>query len=578
MAIKSISFENLRGQTRTVKVKAVNLVYGRNGSGKSTLREALTFVFCGCDSVGTRNPTHLISKDKDNMSISVETDKAVISRTLTRKGSSTLRVDRNGAGSTYTQSKFEELVGKPDTFMSALIPGYFFELDQKLKHAVLEDVLPAVDKVTILEELTGLKLSAEEKLKYGFNRRADLVAAGIAQDRRYYEAAVNQKQGRIAQLSELTSLSEPALADKSSELTAIALTQELWAAYERDTKLVNDRKESHERAKAYNAYMEKRKAECEEKLASMVKVPRPEYSPVDISDLQAAIQPMPAKPALLSDVDSEHCPTCGQVVSPKYKNHIKVHNQKALEDWEKVCADVDKSNALLRNEIMRINQENEESKKAYLSAVEENRKVEAASMALHRELSGIAMQVVPDLLPVVPVPEVAYDKTQHLALLKHQDEYKSAWAVYEHKKKEFDTAKAVIDTLNSEIASAMEEVERFKKLEEALKKLPEIETKKQIGVFNTDKLIFDGSSVTFDGTPLKMLSTGERAKVHLYFARKVMSLMKSPHNIIFIDDADVIDEADLTGSKPLPSEQIFKVYVTNQDMEIVYDAVKEGGN
>lgn len=569
MAIKTISLENFRGQTKTVKVFNNNVIYGRNGSGKSSLREAICFTFCGRDSVGTRNPSHLISKDKESMKVIIETDKSTVSRTLSRKGASTIKIERHDTSNTFTQTQFEELVGKPDTFMSAMIPGFFFELDSKLKQSVLEDILPKIDKIALLEEIAGVTLTAEEKLRYGFNRRSDLVAASVAQDRRTIESEIYSKQGRIAQLSESFTAEEPKIEDKSLELQNIALAQELWAAYDRDIKLVNDRKATYERILAENNYINKRRNEIEEKLASLVKVVRPDYNHVDTTDLQETILPMPAKPTAIADIDSEHCSACGQTVSPKYREHVKIQNKNMLAKWEQDCEMIEKHNKSIRAEIIRINQENEDQKKAYLQAVEENRKREANAMALSRELANLHPQELPELLEAPPIPEVLYDKTAHLSLLAHQDKFKSEWAVYNHKKKEFETAKVQIDKLNAEIAEMSERSERYRKIEESLKTLPAIETQKQLGSFNTDKLVFDGENIIFDGTPLKMLSTGERAKVQIYFCRKISSMMAKPHGILFIDDADVIDDNILIDSPAPENEQVFKVYVKDTDMELV---------
>ena len=159
MAVKRIELENFKGKNVSFTIGKQNIISGRNGAGKSSIKDALAFAFCGTDSFGTRNPTHLISKDMDSTRVTVLTDKALLTRTLTRKGNGIIKVEINGISSTYNQGQLEASVGKVDTFLSAMIPGYLFDLSEAKRQEVLADVLPKVDRLALLTEMLGFELT-----------------------------------------------------------------------------------------------------------------------------------------------------------------------------------------------------------------------------------------------------------------------------------------------------------------------------------------------------------------------------------------------------------------------------------
>jgi hypothetical protein len=573
MAVKKIELENFKGRTASYELGRANTISGRNGAGKSSIRDALAFVFCGTDSVGTRNPTHLISKDSDGMKVSVVTGKATITRSLSRKGNGTIKVEQNGVASTYNQSQFENMVGRVDTFLSAMIPGYLFDLTEAKRQEVLADVLPKVDRLAILVELLGFEPSPEEKLKYGFNRRPDLVAAGIATDRRGAEAALNQKRGRIAQLSELTKPEEPALVDVSSELSAMAHLKAQWSEHEAHLKDSSARKLRRMQVIQENSFRDQRRKEIAQQLEELKLKPKSEYEPISLEDLRAQIKPLPSQPVMAAELDSDHCSTCGQAVSLKSRSAVRLRNEEINTSWKKECEQTEEHNKGIQSQIKAANDKNEAAKKAYLETVEHNRRVESIRKSLEIELAGLTDQEVPEEILSREAPESVYSASAHMALVEKQETYKKAMAIYESRMEDWKSMEQQVKNLSEEVSSIQGTVDRFKAIEVALKSLPEVETKRQIGVFNTEQIIFDGNDCFVNGTPRKMLSTGERAKTDVYFCREIMLRMPKPHGLVFHDDADLVSACNwevITGGKAWDSSkfQDFIVYVSEEDLKV----------
>jgi hypothetical protein len=180
--ILTLSLEDFRGKTTTYTFGRVNNLYGRNEAGKSSVREAIAFLFTGADSAGNRAPVHLISWGSEVTKVSVQTEKASIQRTLTRKKNSSIRLVRGDVPLSLTQAQIEELLGcSADLFLSVFSPGYFWTMPIGRQQAVLSEVMPPFDAAQYVAEATGMPLSEDEALKYGFVRkRPDLVEIGRA--------------------------------------------------------------------------------------------------------------------------------------------------------------------------------------------------------------------------------------------------------------------------------------------------------------------------------------------------------------------------------------------------------------
>jgi DNA repair exonuclease SbcCD ATPase subunit len=343
-----------------------------------------------------------------------------------------------------------------------------------------------------------------------------------------------------------------------------------WLLYEKDLKVFNDNKAAISRISAENDYRAKRKVEILASMESLVLKPKPTDEQSDLSVLQLQVKPMPAKPSTQGVVEADHCHTCGQPVSPRYREQITKNNEAVEAAWLKECEEVEAFNKGIREQVSAAHAKNEQIKKAYHEIVETNRRTEAARRSLELELAGIVEAEVPVAVPTPPIPAETYDKAHYQKLQAETEAYKQAIAVYSYAKKEFDEAASTIAQIKESIATHEAHVKRLTAIEDGLKRLPEAETKQQIGVFNTESLVFDGNNAFLDGIPLKMLSTGERLSVYEYFCREISLMMPKPHWVLFLDDKDLVSEGTLkriTFKEYLQFQEI-KIFVKDQDLTV----------
>ena len=105
------------------------------------------------------------------MKVIIQSDKSTISRTLTRKGSSTINLIFNGIKTTLQQNQLSEKLGSTDLFLSVVNPGYFLKLSPEKKQEVISEIQGSLDRYEILKSLTGIVMTPEQRLKFNLSRR-----------------------------------------------------------------------------------------------------------------------------------------------------------------------------------------------------------------------------------------------------------------------------------------------------------------------------------------------------------------------------------------------------------------------
>lgn len=581
--LKSLALTEVRGRNGKYTFGKVTRLLGRNETGKSTIKEALCFAFAGTDSTGLRSPTHLISNGADGLRIEAESDKATISRTLTRKGSQSLSVVRNGVRTPCSQEQLSAALGcSPDLFLSIFLPGYFMTMPEDRRQAVLNAVLPPVDRLALLTKLVGAPLTDTDLMVLGeLDRRPDRIVDTVARARRSALQQYSQIEGAVSVLQGQANLElpfVPAVEDGNRpRLAALRELRQAHADYNTRRLGWNVAKNNLDHVVAWNATVGQERAALESAIvreeAKRVLTPGRVDNSAEVQDLYKQMKPRPARPALLELPAGDRCPCCGQVVGSKHREMVQAEAKKAEDAYEAECAAVTRFNDDLQKRIKPLVDAALAATTAYEVAVVQNRNVDAAVKALRAKLKTYADKAVPELGPEPVPPTEQFDQEEERRLVDAiAANDKAVWA-YEYAKKQREEAGYKLGAKRSELDPIKAGIERMQVLEKALAELPKAELSERAAQLTIHGYTFslDGTTLArADGIPYKQLSTGACFKASIMLSWKLHTLMgpRSP-GVMFVDDAELID------TTPQLNLQLFLAYVAPELTELVVEV--EGG-
>lgn len=578
--ILTLSVEDFRGQTATYSFGRVNHLRGKNEAGKTTVREAIAFLFTGADSAGNRAPVHLIGWGKEMARVSVQTDKATIQRSLTRKKTQTIKLVRGDVPATLTQTQIEELLGcTADLFLAVFVPGFFWTLPLSKQQSILSEVMPPFDVDGFVSEFTGTPLSADESVRFGFaKKRPDLVGNAIANERRELQRRLDINEGRARALESSKVLpsfpgEQPPEAGLLAEIDQI---KSAWNAYNSALSLYRQADAARNSALQTNAMRQARRSELQAQLSSL---PATIEAPAGLAqedgrlnELRSSFKSKPEYPQLIKEVDSDNCPTCGQVVGLKHKDKVRADNNRRLVEYEESLQKVEAHNNEVQKAISVLLEEGEIRRAELRKIQDHNESVRRTQARLEGELAGLTDIPVPTE-PVAPVPPSdPYDATREQELRLAVEHHKRRLAEYNYAKKQLADQAAELDRIRAESQPLLIAVDRLQKLEEAAKALPEARLKQQAQslLMQGYEIEVNDSSIGYkrsDGCPYSLLSTGHAMRADVSFSMKLNSLMRRPINLVFLDNADLVDE-QLGISPPV---QVFAAYVDSGVQTVVVE-------
>lgn len=574
MAVTKLKLSSFRGKDAEHKLDIFNTIRGANETGKSTIKEAICFAFCGTDSMGSRNPQHLISEGKDACEVVVTTDRAVVSRTLTRKGNGTLKAYREGIPTTFTQAQMELIIGSVDTFLSAFIPGYFLDLPEERKLKVVSEIMPDVNRAQLFKDITGFDMVPEEQLRYTFNKRPDIIGDLVAADRRECTKILYTNQGQLKQLLTYEEMAKPETPPELIPLASLRSLKSQWENYERDLRLYNNFKIQRDIVVKENEMRANNVLSLKEKLASL------QYEEITVQPSLVGMEAEalaglsyihePSCPRLSKEMEEEMCPTCGQTVGKKHKESIKQKNAelKAKHDVE---VEAIKANNKIYSEIKnKVKEKYSKLCLEYSNKCDRNKAVDAEKRKIEISLAGLSPVTPPNPGEEPITPKEVLDATLLKTCEEIEVRYNEDMARYNASVRQFAGYSDIIANHQTYITALEEKLRRLGIIEEGFKVLPQKEFEIQSQAFKIDGVEFRiGSKIEIyrDGLHFKLLSTGAAAKVGMAISRKINSLMKRPINMMFVDNADLIDTI------PAQDLQMFLAIVTD-DTEVTINDVR----
>jgi hypothetical protein len=142
-------------ETKSYKFSDFTTISGDNEKGKTTIQEAIVWVFTGCNLNGNDKANALLqNKYSKSMFCSINfEDNNNINHILERMTGSKTIISLDGKN--IKQDDLNSFIGDKDTFISVFVPGYFESRDTAKTRSFLIDLMPAIDKNDIIEQLPG---------------------------------------------------------------------------------------------------------------------------------------------------------------------------------------------------------------------------------------------------------------------------------------------------------------------------------------------------------------------------------------------------------------------------------------
>lgn len=560
---------------------------GENGSGKSSVLEALSFTLTGRDSSGGQCPTHLVSRGEERLKTDLETKNWTITRTLTSKKNSTLSVKYdNGPKINMNQTRlFEMIMGDADlselVYLSAVVPGFFMRQPAIKRFSLLSMLLPKIDRVKFVSDISGFPEAEVHKMCGGFSR-------GIPSYQNFSPFRIELQKLRSVHLGRMTEV----MKNRSEELVApqVPVEVDLLPVAQEYMQDIADY------TSAYQAYMkdmnqfeytvlesqrrEKQRASIGKnliELETLEPIPPPMDDNGVIAELRSCLIDLPVKPSVMSLPSSDCCPSCGQVVGSLLRDQVTGENERKIRNYNTSLEEATNHNSVIYGKIAEL----ETLLKQHQEKCSDLRAANARKRDLRESLSMQLASIVPITVgpephpPIKPaIPEVLerygigpYKKDITRLQMIAQD-YLKKMGVYEHCHNDKKEGEQKIKELSNEVQRLDMEIDRYEKFEHALRILPQEEVNAQMGRLSMENYTMDFSD-GFDikhvsGTPYECLSSGERIALDVVLCVKLQEFMTRKPGWCFIDDADLLDRY---------SRVVFPEY-----MQVFFALVSDGKN
>jgi len=585
--IGKISLVNFRGHTRELSFfPGINILRGPNECGKSTIKEAIAFAWFGTDAVGTKNPDHLITEGAEEMEVAIATPKSTIMRKKRRGATSALKLARQNLPPVpMSQTDLQNLLKSSlEAFMSCWNVGYFMELKTEKKLAVMAELAQLDRRALLMGQLPqGFQVPAKVKLT---NPRID--ADAIAGDRRQAQNKMASNEGALkVVVTQLQQLAGAAVADVESfqaRLNEVNAALEEHTTYDKILAKYNGDLARWESQEARLA--EYRKERQKLKILPTDEVDKLETHTqtidTEIADLNKTIAALeqkfrtppnaPKKPTGASLQEGAECDKCGQKIDGSHLNRIMEAYERMLTEYNKEASAVEKHNRSLNENILAQKEAISKLEESHRKAVARINEIERENERTYKLMDEFdeklkAMNPSKPQAPSKPTTDRSELQKEQLELSTDINAVKRHETQLEHLKAQ----EALLTKSNLELKHY---VDSCAQLENALRKLPEIETKTLLETLQVPGVVVefqDGElTVKSSGILYPSLSSGRRMKVDLAFCQSLRKASKQPPSWMFFDNADLVDKyVDL-----LPKDvQIFVAKVDSSLSELVINSI-----
>jgi chromosome segregation ATPase len=561
--IKQLQFTRFRGHEGMYAFgPGRNFIKGPNESGKSTIKEAIAFAWMGTDSAGTKNPDHLVTVNEAVTEVRLTTPKSTIARRKKRGATAEIKIIREGIPDVkITQTDLmNQLSISHEVFMSSWSVGYFMNLKPEARLKVLGEIA-RIDRRALLASILDLgQLPAQVKF---VNPKIDAdVVAGLRRSEQ------NKKQAQEAVLKTLQAqirefAAEVSVLDEESVRSRIALLDEHLQEHMMYNQQLPRWKAENDKRSRVSEDVAKKQSEVESLQAKIVDNTKKVAALTDlglevktkaeelqkkrdslVSQRRELELGLPMKPA----ASAGECPTCGTLVSEDHVDQLMRPYLEAVDRYNKHAREVADHNK-------KIDEQVHDLLKQIDKALAKKNEVqnEIASLFAFRKTydEGLseAQRIVTQLksYPTELLPPPKAPEGEHAELLQERDRLKNELHAYNL----FKTRKANLDAdikkTEQSIHTYAAQVHTYAAYEEALLKLPELETEatlQKVAIPGVLMSLSDGELVVTDkdGVDYRCLSDGRRMKIDVALCLAIKKAEPRCPDWLFVDNADLMDE------------------------------------
>jgi len=546
-------FEDGRGPLALPTPHNQIVVRGKNGSGKTSLLEAIIFALTGFDLSGRPKPTHFIKRGSESLKTTLWFGSDVVTRTLTRKGNGTFRIDH--ASGSVTQTAFRSYLGcDEESVLAAVVPGFFMRQSDDRRKRLISKSFEAMSKKTLVAQVDGVDLEWAARV-YGDLDESFPSVSKVQNDRLAFDkTTLRPAEKTLEDVSMILSevLEEPRLDPSLAAMEKEYAEEEIKVAqYQKAITSYAEMKSMRLGIQAQNERVEKRREMLLKAISEVWISPVVEVDWSEFEALKEKLLEYPKKPESWRIPSEGRCHACGNVVGIDHRKTLMEKQARDLEMYNAELARIEAENKPILEKMDHIHSKLSVEKDLRAQAVRRNEANEVKKKQWEAELHTLQLISMPPE-PLAPKsPERRFTEEDLKKNSRDIQSYYKKLGAFEAKVEARERASRAYPEASRIFLEAKAEHERLEAFEHATKALPSLDFHARKKAFDLPLYEADISEdeefdILFKGIPYDSLSSGEKMRVDLAICFKFHEALRAKGAwrlpaAVFFDNADLAD-------------------------------------
>jgi len=528
-------------------------VSGRNGSGKTTILEAIIFALTGFDLSGRPKPVQLIKRGSESLKTTLWFGSDIVTRTLTRKGNGTFRIDH--ASGSVTQTAFRSYLGcDEDSVLAAVVPGFFMRQSDERRKRLISKSFEAMSKKTLVSQVEGVDMEwavrAYGDLVESFPTASRVQSNRLEFDRNILRPAEKALEDVTVILSE--AVEEPCLDPSLAEMEKEYAEEEIKVAqYQRSILTYGEMKSLRLGIQAQNERVENRREMLLKAISEVCISPVPDVDWSEYEILKTKVLDYPKKPDSCKIPSEGRCHACGNVVGIDHRKTLVEKQARDLEMYNAEADRIEAENKPILEKMERLHSKLSGENSLRAQTVKRNEVSEVKKKQWEAELQTLQLISMPPQPPAPESPQRRFSEEDLKRNSRAIQSYYKQLGSFESKMGARERASKAYPEASRIFSEAKAEHGRMEAFEYAVKALPNLDfhaRKKafELPLFESEISEGEEFDILFKGIPYDSLSSGEKMRVDLAICFKFHEALRGKGAwrlpaAVFFDNADLSD-------------------------------------